>query len=236
MVQLSIIIPTFNEEKEIVKLLQHLQNNSLKNGHTEIIIVDGGSTDETISIVSEEVKQSSLTIRLISSPQKGRAYQLNFGAKNAQGKILYFLHADTIPPEGVDEIILQSVTENCQAGSFQMSFDKDTLFFNFWSWFTKFKWDIASGGDQSLFITQKLFNKINGFNENWKVMEDIEIIPRIKAATKYIKLPQKVITSTRKYNLNGAYKLQFIFFVLHLKKMLGYTPDRLAEYYKKKVK
>ncbi len=229
MLQLSIIIPTHNEAEGITKLLTHLQKIRSQNITSEIIVVDGESTDQTTTLV--ESRKEVITL----NSSKGRAKQLNVGARKAEGEIVYFLHADTFPPKGFDEAIIKAVSLDKQAGSFRMTFNKKTFFFNFWSWFTRFKWDIASGGDQSLFITRTLFNQIGGFNEEWVVMEDIEIMSRIKLATNYIKLPQKVITSTRKYDKLGAVKLQTIFSIMHIKKIVGVAPEGLYAYYKNKI-
>jgi rSAM/selenodomain-associated transferase 2 len=232
--QLSIIVPTYNEEEGIESLLTYLQKTKSANIVSEIIVVDGGSTDNTIQVVNDFFCSSD-SCKETRKLERGRAMQLNSGANKAKGEILYFLHADTFPPIGFDEAILKVASKKTQAGSFRMQFDKDSLFFNFWSWFTRFKWNVASGGDQSLFITKKLFNQIGGFREEWIIMEDIEIISRIKAATHYIKLSQNVITSARKYDRIGAIKLQTVFSIMHIKKMMGASPKSLFSYYKKKV-
>ena len=230
MFHISIIIPTLNEAEGIEKLLSHLHNVKSSKITSEIIVVDGGSSDETKTLVKKHPSLSCLI-----EGEKGRAKQMNNGAEKAKGEVLYFLHADTFPPKGFDVAILKGVSKKTQAGSFRMLFDKNSVFFNFWSWFSRFKWNVASGGDQSLFITKTLFNKVGGFGERWIIMEDIEIIIRIKQATNYIKLPQKVITSTRKYDRTGAVKLQVVFSIMHIKKMLGATPITLFSYYNKKV-
>lgn len=233
--QLSIIIPTYNEEKGISKLLKHLQQAISGKISCEIIIADGGSVDQTIEEVSSIKPQLSFNVITCVSSKKGRAIQMNYGASKAQGNIYYFLHADTYPPNNFDELILGQINSDIQSGSFRMKFDKNTLFFNFWSWFTRFKWNIASGGDQSLFISGKLFNKINSYDENWPIMEDIDIISRIKKSTKYIVIPSYVTTSSRKYDEIGAFKLQAIFVSLQVQRMLGKSPSSMFDYYNKKL-
>ena len=116
---ISIIIPILNEEANIGKLLDHLIENSSKKNISEIIIVDGGSTDHSESIV----KQFQNVIFLKSD--KGRAKQMNVGAKNTIGNILYFLHADSFPPKHFDELIITEIKKGNLAGCFKMKFDSN---------------------------------------------------------------------------------------------------------------
>ena len=104
--QISIIIPVLNEEKCIAKIIGFLKENSYPKNIKEIIVVDGGSLDATVEIASK------LGVQTIQS-SRGRAKQLNLGAKLARGSVLYFLHVDTLPPKNFDESILNAV----QSGS-----------------------------------------------------------------------------------------------------------------------
>ncbi|WP_299435292.1 TIGR04283 family arsenosugar biosynthesis glycosyltransferase [uncultured Maribacter sp.] len=227
--QISIIIPVLNEEKSIPKLLSHLKTNISKSNYIqEIIIVDGGSTDNSVTIA----KESGATV---VSSKKGRAIQMNVGAKKAKGSILYFLHIDTFPPKKFDALIVNAFLKKQPVGCFQMKFDNNHLFLKFFAWFSKINHKICRGGDQSLFISKKLFNSLNGFNENFIIYEDNEFISRIYKGKKFTILPQKVTTSARKYEEIGIYKLQYYFGIIHLKKHFGASPLELHNYYKKKV-
>ena len=105
---ISIIIPVLNEANNIGKLLLHLTENSSLENISEIIVVDGGSTDKTVEII----KSFTLTdVKLISS-KKGRAKQMNVGAKASTENILYFLHADTFPPKDYDQLILDPLARS----------------------------------------------------------------------------------------------------------------------------
>ncbi len=84
-------------------------------------------------------------------------------------------------------------------------------------------------------FSRKLFNKINSYDENWPIMEDIDIISRIKKSTKYIVIPSCVTTSSRKYDEIGAFKLQAIFVSLQVQRMLGKSPSSMFDYYNKKL-
>src|SRR6056300_1114502 len=164
--KISIIIPILNEAEFIAKLLQHIKDNSTQNHIADIIVVDGGSTDDSTQIVS-----SFKNVTLLNS-EKGRAKQMNFGAKHATGNILYFLHADSFPPKHFDQLIINEVQKGNKAGCFRMQFDSTHWWLKLASWFTQFNWRACRGGDQSQFITKKLFNEIDGYDEQYLIYED----------------------------------------------------------------
>ena len=168
--KISIIIPILNEAKTIVSLLQHLNGNSSKENISEIIVVDGGSNDESVKLVSE-FSISNSKIILISS-ERGRAMQMNFGKLKATGTILYFLHADSFPPNNFDQLIINEVEKGNLAGCFKMKFNYQHWWLRLASWLTQFKWRACRGGDQSQFITKKLFEKIGGYDEEYMIYED----------------------------------------------------------------
>ncbi|WP_019668978.1 TIGR04283 family arsenosugar biosynthesis glycosyltransferase [Eudoraea adriatica] len=225
---LSIIIPVLNEESNIVRLLEYIQENSSNVNIKEILVVDGGSTDET----KEAASQYDV---LVLHSEKGRARQMNLGAENAKGEVLYFLHADTFPPKNFDKIILNAIKKGTKTGCFRMKFDSDSRFLSFFSWFSRINHKICRGGDQSLFITRELFNKSGGYDEAYKIYEDNEFISRLYKITDFKILPDQVQTSARKYEQIGNFKLQFYFGIIHLKNYLGADPEQLYRYYKRKI-
>ncbi|MDP5229792.1 MAG: TIGR04283 family arsenosugar biosynthesis glycosyltransferase [Cellulophaga sp.] len=225
---ISIIIPVLNEANCIGELLLYLKENCQLNSVHEIIVVDGGSTDDTTTIAS---KHGATVI----NSEKGRAKQLNTGAAFARGSILYFLHVDTFPPKHFDERIIAAIEKGSQVGCFQMKFDTDSPFLNFFAWFTRLNYKICRGGDQSLFITKDLFLKTKGFNEQYIIYEDNEFIGRLYKIAPFSILPFKVKTSARKYQEKGEIRLQYHFGIIHLKNFLGVPPEKLHEYYKRKI-
>ena len=164
--KISVVIPILNEAQTIGKLLRHLVENSSNSNHIELIVVDGGSSDGSQDIVS---KFKYVTL-LIS--EKGRAKQMNYGAKNATGNILYFLHADSFPPKYFDKLIISEVNKGHLAGCFRMQFDSNHWWLRLASWLTQFSWRVCRGGDQSQFITKKLFEDIGGYNDDYIIYED----------------------------------------------------------------
>ena len=115
---ISIIIPVLNEETGILRLIDHLKKTSCFP-ENQIIIVDGGSIDKTVAIVKDLPGTTFIT------SEKGRAKQMNKGAQIAKFDVLYFLHADSYPPENFDALILEEIKNGRDAGCFQMKFDLD---------------------------------------------------------------------------------------------------------------
>ncbi len=224
---LSIIIPTLNEEQGIANLLEWLIGNASTTVEKEIILVDGGSTDNTLPIA----KAYGVTIIL---SDKGRAKQMNTGAAHAKGTVLYFLHADTFPEKDYDTKIIDTITQGNNAGCFRMRFDTHNPILQFFAWLTKFNFLICRGGDQSLFITKSLFNQLKGFDERYTIYEDSEFIKRIYQKTPFKVLPNYVTTSTRRYKQTGWLQTQYYFGVIHLKNRLGAPPQELYGYYQRK--
>ncbi|MCH7524988.1 MAG: TIGR04283 family arsenosugar biosynthesis glycosyltransferase [Bacteroidetes bacterium] len=252
--KISIIIPILNEAKTIGKLLQHLLDNSSKDNISDIIVVDGGSTDGSMEIVNAFVTSSDSdlsesyreedpetssgwtchNIKFMTSP-KGRAKQMNFGAKDASGDILYFLHADSFPPKDFDYNIIRQVKKGSVAGCFRMKFDSTHPVLKISQWFTRYNFKICRGGDQSLFIVKKIFYSLDGYNETFGVYEDCQLINRIYDNYSFTIINDYVTTSARRYAENGTWKLQYHFAVIHLKKWLGASAEELHRYYKQHI-
>ncbi len=200
----------------------------------EIIVVDGGSIDGSQQIVTTIAKKYSVAIQLIPS-KKGRAKQLNAGAAMAKGTILYFLHADSLPPKKYDRYIIEKVNNGNLAGCFRMKFDSNHWWLRFLGWMTKFNNKICRGGDQSQFITTTLFKQINGYDESYIVYEDNEFVDRLYAIQQFIVIPKHVVTSARRYKEIGVWRLQYYFLNIHIRRWLGASSEDLHQYYKKKI-
>ena len=204
---LSIIIPTYNEAAGIQRLIRYLLQTG-PEGVQEIIVADGGSTDNTNALAAEA------GAKVLAAPKRGRAAQMNAGARAATGDLLYFLHADTYPPADFVKLLLESEAAGFGAGCFRLRFDYDHWFLKANAFFTRFDVDRFRFGDQSLFIRKSLFEKAGGFREDLVVMEDQEIIGRIRKVSRFSILPAAVTTSAQKYRENGVFRLQGIFFVI----------------------
>ncbi|MFD0963600.1 TIGR04283 family arsenosugar biosynthesis glycosyltransferase [Pseudofulvibacter geojedonensis] len=232
--KISIIIPTLNEAENITQLLQHLTNNASTTKVQEILVIDCGSDDDTQQLVLE-LAHTNNKIKLLHS-ERGRAKQMNIGAQNAQGEILYFLHADTFPPKAFDQLIINEVSKNNLAGCFRMKFNSKHWWLLLAGWLTKFNNKACRGGDQSLFITQKLFQKLNGFDEKFTVYEDQDFINKLYNIGQFTVIQKWITTSARRYESNGIWKLQYHFWTIYIKKFFGASADDLYAYYLKNIK
>lgn len=226
---ISVIIPAFNEEKQIGATIRYVRETGTPYV-TQIIVSDGGSLDKTI------VEAKLAGAEAVLSPGKGRAAQMNYGVSFAKNPVLYFLHADTLPPTSFSQAIADAVKSGFGAGCFMLQFDYPHWFLKANCWFTRFDINAIRFGDQSLFVVKEVFEKCGGFSEKHIVMEDQEIIRRIRKLCRFIIIKKPVITSTRKYLENGIYKTQYIYFLIYFMYRLGYSQQKLLQTYKSLVR
>lgn len=218
----SIIIPAYNEAPGIGQLLAYLRRVTADEPDLEIIVVDGGSTDDT------RVLARQAGVAVVRSPRKGRAAQLNYGARQASGDIFYFLHADSYSPPGFVADLRRARRQGYGSGCYRLAFDHGHWFLRFSAWCTRLPLLLVRFGDQSLFVQRELFAQIGGFREDLLVMEDQEIVRRLQARGPFQVLPRAVITSARKYLDNGVFRLQAAFTLLAGLYWLGVSQPRLV--------
>lgn len=223
---ISVIIPTYNEAENIVRLVQHIRQSCETKSVLEIIVADGGSTDQTV-----EYARKLRTKTVMSATQ--RAVQLNNGAAHAKGSILYFVHADSLPPSGFDTQILNALDEGHKAGCFRLRFDDRHWLLRSSQWITRFNWNWLRFGDQSLFTDADTFKKVGSFNENMLVNEDREIVDRLKKRGTFTVMPDYIITSARKYRQYGYFRLQLFFVVFNSLYNAGVSQGRLVAMYQR---
>ena len=231
---ISIVIPVLNEALNISRLLVHLNEKSAGGHISEIIVVDGHSQDNTAALVKEFSKTSSIAIQLIHS-ETGRAKQMNTGAKASIGSVLYFLHADSVPPQNFDSLIISEIKKQHLAGCFKMRFDSSHWWLALVSWATRFNWSICRGGDQSLFITKALFDEIGGFDQEYIIYEDQILTNQLYKRKQFVVIQHWIVTSARLYEKKGVWRVQYLFLMIYLKKWLGGSADEIYTYYKKHI-
>lgn len=228
MVTISVIIPTLNEEKTIGQTLSCLPMAEI----LEAIIVDGGSTDQTISIAEVFCAEAS-NARIVTAPA-GRARQMNEGAKAGRGDILLFLHADTRLPTEAQLMIEEALTDPAVAGGrFDVTFDSrsalGTMISTFMNWRSRLS-GIATG-DQALFVRRHVFDQLGGFADI-PLMEDIEFSRRLKRTGQMAALHQKVTTSFRRWEQQGPLRTILLMWILRFLYWMGVNPHQLARVYR----
>lgn len=199
---LSVVIPARDEAENLGTLIPYLLQTA--GCPIEIVVATSGQQDIVKLKTFPEV---------IIAGGGHRSLALNNGAGAASTDILYFLHADSYPPKNWARQILRQINKGALIGTFRMQFDTPNLMLRTFCWFTRFRWVWIRFGDQSLYIKKQLFEKIGGYNEALKIMEDTNIVERAKKFASINVLPTLVTTSARKYKIHGYYRLQ-LFYIL----------------------
>ncbi|MEP5613587.1 MAG: TIGR04283 family arsenosugar biosynthesis glycosyltransferase [Cyclobacteriaceae bacterium] len=227
---ISIVIPTFNEEKYIGKLLTFLRDHPEKHKF-ETIVADGGSQDSTLDIVSK------FDCRLVESNKASRAIQMNHASKIAMGEILYFVHADVgLVPSFVQDIE-STVAKGYKSGCYSCMFvDPKLAMLKINAWFTQFPFSWSRGGDQTLFITKAYFNELGGFDEAAVIMEDYVLIDQLLEGGSFKVLKKKVKISARKYKTNSYLKVQVANFRAMRMYKKGISSQQIKKYYESFLK
>jgi rSAM/selenodomain-associated transferase 2 len=224
--RLSIVIPTLNEARGIVATLESL-GELRRRGH-EVIVVDGGSSDGTFTLAS------TLADRVLAA-SGGRAGQMNAGARAAANDVLLFLHADTRLPEEADHTVLQGLAAGGFAwgrfdvriaGSHPLLRVVETMM-NLRSRLTH-----VCTGDQSIFVRRDAFETVGGYPAQ-ELMEDIAFSVRLRHMSAPLCLPQRCVTSARRWEREGVLRTVMLMWWLRLQYALGAAPARLARGYRR---
>ncbi|MDJ0900025.1 MAG: TIGR04283 family arsenosugar biosynthesis glycosyltransferase [Xenococcus sp. MO_188.B8] len=224
----SIIIPVLNEAKNIEDTLV-LIKDQVASSDLEIIVVDGGSTDNTVSIAQE------LDVMVIASPLQGRANQMNVGAAVATGNILLFLHADTKLPHNYDQLIQNTLSKpNVIAGAFELAIDSQRKSLRLVEALVKMRSHLLAlpYGDQALFMKRSTFNNVGGFPD-LVIMEDFALVKQLKRHGKIAIAPAAVTTSSRRWDKLGVWRTTLINQLMIIGYYLGISPNKLRELYLK---
>lgn len=198
--RLSIIIPIYNEAEIIEKIQMKLKT---LEGNIEVIFVDGGSSDNSVSLISKP-------FRIISS-EKGRANQMNKGAIESLGEVLFFMHCDSIFPSNLYQEIYE-VIETHEAGYFGIEFDTNNILMKCCQFMSNLR--AKKGiifGDQGIFIKKKLFFELGMF-PNLPIMEDYQFsLNAKKMGIRFGNTKHKLITSDRRFSGSNFHRLQVMY-------------------------
>ncbi len=219
---LAIVVPTLNEAATLESFLASLLG---QEGDFAVFLVDGGSSDGTWEIASRFPQ-----VRRLRSA-RGRAAQMNAGARAATQDLLLFLHADTRLPSGVLPRIAETLADpEVTAGSFRLAFDRDGPCLTAYSLFSRINHPLFTYGDQGLFLRRELFREIGGFREI-PIMEDVEIQRRLRRRGRFAKLDLAVVTSARRFVHRGPLRQQALNVALVALYHLGVEPTRIKRFY-----
>jgi len=220
--KISVIVPVLNEEKTIASALRAL----LQLSPHEIIVVDGGSGDRTVEICR------SLSIKILSW-ERGRARQMNFGARRATGDVLLFLHADTrLPKTAFADIATALGDPRCLGGRFDVELEGSHpmlkivgALINYRSRATK-----IGTGDQAIFVRREAFERIGGYPDI-PLMEDVALCRALKRLGGVACLRTRVMTSARRWESDGVWRTILRMWTLKILYLAGVSPARLKQFY-----
>jgi rSAM/selenodomain-associated transferase 2 len=217
---LSLILPVLNEAATLPVQLAALQG--LRTRATELIVVDGGSGDRTVELARPAAD------RLLDAP-RGRATQMNAGAKVSRGEVLLFLHADTTLPPAADDLIRSAIATGAAWGRFDVRIDGRQpllrIVERMMNW--RSRWSGIATGDQAIFVRREVFERVGGYPE-LPLMEDIALSKRLKRFAPPACLRQRVITSGRRWEKHGVLRTILLMWRLRASYFLGADPQQLA--------
>ena len=225
MTSISIIIPVLNEERVIKTLLQQLQPYRAQ-GH-EVIVVDGGSCDKTVSV------SKSLADKVIQSVP-GRATQMNHGAAQASNDILWFLHADTtLHQEAIKKIQFYLIDKDKDWGHFNIKLSGENILFRLIEKMINIRSCMTSivTGDQGIFVKRKSFEQVKGYSA-LPLMEDIDLSRKLRKISRAVCVKENLTTSSRRWEEKGIISTVFLMWRLRFLYWLGVSADKLAAQYK----
>lgn len=222
--RLSIIVPVLDEANGIAASLVALAPLRAR-GH-EVIVVDGGSADDTLALCAGRADA-------VIVAQRGRARQMNAGAAQAHGDVLLFLHADTTLPDRADACIARALMEGAQWGRFDVKIEgASTMFPSIAALMNlRSRWTGIATGDQAMFVRRELFQHIGGFPDQ-PLMEDVELSRRLRTNAKPSCLRERVLTSGRRWEHGGVWRTIVLMWQLRLRYWLGVSPEVLVRAYR----
>lgn len=217
----SVIIPTLNEQENLARLLPHLTACN----RLEIIVVDGGSTDGTVTMAKQYGVQC-----LETSP--GRGWQMNAGAAQASGSIFLFLHADSKVPDGLFNAVREVIAGGYIGGCCLLKFNEKSVLLKIIAWGSNVRARFLKSfyGDQGIFVRGDVFTRLGGFKK-LPLMEDAEFSRRLTRMGAVTVVRQTITTSARRFNKGGIMKTLLKMQLLKIMFYLGFSPTVLKKLY-----
>lgn len=220
--RITVIIPVLNEEKTLAATLREL----LLLQPDEIIVVDGGSVDRT----GEIARHLGATFLIA---ERGRARQMNHGARHARGDVLVFLHADTrLPPAAFDEIAAALGDPRYLGGRFDVELEGGHWMLKVVARMINYRSRVTgvATGDQALFVRREVFERMGGYPDI-PLMEDVAFCRTLKRMGRVACLRSRVVTSARRWESDGVWRTILKMWTLKLLYLAGVSPARLKQFY-----
>jgi rSAM/selenodomain-associated transferase 2 len=222
---LSVILPMRNEGAVVAATLDALK--PLRDRGCELIAVDGGSSDSTVELARPRVDQL-----LQTAP--GRARQMNHGAASASGRVLLFLHADTLLPAAADRLLFDGMAASCRRwGRFDLRLSGSSPAFRLIERMINLRSRLVgiATGDQAIFVERELFLALGGYAEI-PLMEDIDLSRRLRATGRPLCITNPLTTSSRRWEEGGIVATVLRMWAVRLAYWSGVPAERLARYYR----
>jgi rSAM/selenodomain-associated transferase 2 len=220
--RLSAIIPALNEGPNIAAAI----TSARTAGVTEVIVVDGGSSDDTVA-------NAAAADVVLSSPA-GRAVQQNAGADAATGDVLWFLHADCRPHSDSGAAMRAALTDPKNIGGcFVQHIDACGFAYRLLEWGNRQRaqWWRMAYGDQGIFLRHDVFDAVGRFPE-WPLMEDVELMRRLRGRGEFVLLFPPLTVSARRWQRRGIIRQTLLNWWLLRRFYRGEPPESLARYYR----
>jgi rSAM/selenodomain-associated transferase 2 len=225
-VELSIIVPTLDEERAIGPTLEHLIGLKDDGCVADVVVSDGGSRDRT-----GEIARRFPVSWVEGAP--GRGGQLNRGAAAARGEVLLFVHADTRLPVGATGLVARAIADGADGGGFEVRFVGGAPLMALGSRLASLRtrWTRLPLGDQAQFVRHDTFDRLGGYRE-WPILEDLDLMRRLKRLGRVTVLPAAVATSDRRFAQRGVARTLGVNYTIWALYALGVSPTRLARLYR----
>ena len=220
---ISVVVPTLEEAASLAQTLTAARGR----GVGDVVVVDGGSRDATREVAAR------LADRVLVAP-RGRAAQMNAGAAAARGDVLLFLHADTrLPDDFADAVAKVLVAPDVVGGFFAVALDAPGWRYALTARLISVRSRLTgiATGDQAIFVRRAVFEALGGFAP-LPLMEDIELMHRLKRRGRVAALRQAVTTSTRRWERRGFWRTVLLMWALRVGYYAGISPGTLARWYR----
>ena len=226
-VHIDIVVPVYNEASGLTVFLDHVRGRLRSDPYqaSGLLVVDGGSTDATVSLLDRS------GVPWMTAP-RGRSKQMNAGAAATCGDLIVFLHADTYLPADALEVARQAVAEGAIGGYFQLRVNSRRSLLRLVGKLISLRSRVTgvASGDQAIFLTRRAFNTLSGYAP-LPLFEDLDLCRRLKRLGPVAALELPVLTSARRWQRSGVARTIVKMWALRLLYLCGCDPQRLAGYY-----